>query len=252
MSAAYDNYNYTSFWIGREYEHKSEVVALRAFLHKIHKIKTILDVGGGYGRLVPNYLFRARKAILSDPSSKLLKIARETFKGEKKLNFIHATLSTLPSKIRRHTIDVVVMVRVVHHISNLDVAFEDIGKLLKPHGYLIVEYANKRHLKATIKEMLGGNFMFPFDVEPVDIRSEINKKDKTIPFLNYHPDTIDALLEKHGYQIIEKRSVSNIRSTFLKSVLPVDFLVTLDRFTQRLFAGIAFGPSVFVLARKKG
>lgn len=252
MAAAYDNYNYTSFWVGREYEHKSEVVALRAFLHKIHKIKTILDVGGGYGRLTPNYLFRARKVVLSDPSSKLLKIARETFKGEKKLNFVHATLSSLPAKIKRHSVDVVLMVRVVHHITNMDAAFEDIGKLLKPNGYLILEYANKRHLKATLKELLMGNFTFPFDVTPVDIRSSKNKKDGTIPFINYHPDTIDGLLEKHGYEIVEKRSVSNIRSPFLKTVLPVDFLVSIDRITQRILSGIAFGPSIFILARKRG
>lgn len=252
MAAAYDNYNYTSFWVGREYEHKSEVVAIRAFLHKIHKIKTILDIGGGYGRLTPNYLFRAKKAILSDPSSQLLKIARDTFKGEKKLNYVHATLSSLPTKIKRHSVDVVLMVRVVHHITNMDAAFEDINKLLKPNGYLILEYANKRHLKATVKELLAGNFMFPFDITPIDIRSEANKKGKTIPFLNYHPDTINSLLEKYGYQVIEKRSVSNIRSPFLKSILPVDFLVSIDKITQSLLSGIAFGPSIFILARKRG
>ena len=98
MSAAYDTFDYPGYWIGRDYEHKSEVIALKALLQKIKRIKTILEVGAGFGRLVPSYAFRAKKIILSDPSSKSLKIARGAFSGKKSIKFIHSCLENLPAK----------------------------------------------------------------------------------------------------------------------------------------------------------
>lgn len=85
MSAAYDSYDYFSYWQGREYEHKSEVVALKAFLHHIKKINKILEIGAGFGRLSPTYAFRAKKIILTDPSSKTLKYSQRYFQKQEKL-----------------------------------------------------------------------------------------------------------------------------------------------------------------------
>ncbi len=97
MSAAYDKYDYLKYWIGRDYEHKSEVIALRALLTKIKKIKTILEIGAGFGRLVSSYSFRAKKIILSDPSAKTLKVARSAFKNKKNIKFIHSpVLAIIP------------------------------------------------------------------------------------------------------------------------------------------------------------
>ena len=72
MGAHYDSYDYPAYWQDRDYEHNSEIEAIKAFLGKIPEINNILDIGTGYGRLTPTYSFRAKKIILSDPSSKLL------------------------------------------------------------------------------------------------------------------------------------------------------------------------------------
>ncbi len=248
MSAYYDSYDYPSYWKGREYEHEAEIMAIKSFINKIPKINTIVEVGAGYGRLVPSYYFRAKKIILSDPSARLLKIAKSRLRN-KGINFIQSSVENLHPKIRRNTADLVIFVRVIHHIQNIDSALNIISKITKKGGYLILEFANKRHLKATLFEFLKGNFTFPLDIFPKEIKSK-NKKTKTIPFLNYHPDMIREKLSQHGYNIVEQRSVSNIRSKFMKKIFSLDNLLILEKLLQKPFSYIHFGPSIFVLAKK--
>ena len=77
-------------------------------------------------------------------------------------------------------------------------------------------------------------------------------KKGTLPFINYHPDQIYEKLNTAGFDIIEKRSVSNIRSTFIKKFFPFHILVDLEKYLQLPLAKVNFGPSIFVLARKRG
>jgi ubiquinone/menaquinone biosynthesis C-methylase UbiE len=252
MTAAYDTYDYLGYWIGRDYEHKSEVIALKAFLQKINKIKSILEIGAGFGRLAPSYAFRAKRIILTDPSSKTLKIAREAFVNRNNIKFIHSSLENLPGKVRPTSISLVVMIRVIHHIHDIDEAFKIIHRMISPGGYFIFEFANKKHIKATLKEFLKGNFSFLKDQSTTDIRSRKSIRKGTLPFLNYHPDKINEILSEYGFEVIEKRSVSNIRSTFLKSIFSTEILVAIDNLLQRPLSYIDFGPSIFILARKKG
>jgi ubiquinone/menaquinone biosynthesis C-methylase UbiE len=252
MSAAYDTYDYLKYWVGRDYEHKSEVIALKAFLQRIKKIKTVLEIGAGFGRLVPSYAFRAKKIILTDPSAGTLKFARQTYGKRKNIKFIQSSLENLSSKVRASSVDLVVMVRVIHHIQNIDNAFKIIHRTLTPNGYLIFEFANKMHVKALLKEIGRRNFSFLKDQSTTDIRSQRSVKRGTLPFLNYHPDKIKQILENNGFDIIEKRSVSNIRSPFLKGFFSTELLISMEKVLQKPLSYINFGPSIFVLARKRG
>ena len=115
MRAAYDTYDYPSYWEGREYEHASELISLKYFLEKIKKINNIIDIGAGFARLTPAYIYRAKKIVLTDPSSKLLSLAKKRF-PEKKVNVIRSVLEKLPKKIGKNTFDLVIMILVLHHI----------------------------------------------------------------------------------------------------------------------------------------
>ena len=247
MGAAYDTYDYPSYWENRKYEHEAELIAIRSFLERTSKIKTILEIGAGYGRLTPSYASYASRIVLTDPSSILLKIARSNFKS-KKVRFIQSSAENIPKKIRNGTIDLVIMVRVLHHIEDLHKTFHAISKITRKNGYLILEFANKRHLKATLSEFFKGNFTFPLEIFSIEIKTK--KRKKTLPFKNYHPDTILDILKGHGYKIIEIRSVSNVRSTFLKRVLPKKVLLSIENVLQKPFARYSFGPSIFILAKK--
>ena len=250
MAAAYDTYDYPSYWENREYEHASETLILKCFLAKIPQIKTLLDLGAGFGRLTPVYIFRAKKTILSDPSAKLLKIARKKYQG-KSVRFIQSSLENLPQRVRGKSIDLILLVRVLHHIQEPEKAIIIINKLLKKNGYLILEFANKSHFKALVHEIFKGNLTFPLDIFPKDLSKKKRKKKKTLPFVNYHPDAIIEMLESNGFEILEKRSASNVRSVLLKRLLPLEFLLTLERKLQKPFGTINFGPSIFILAKKK-
>jgi ubiquinone/menaquinone biosynthesis C-methylase UbiE len=252
MSAAYDSFDYPGYWIGREYEHKSEIIALKAFLQRIKRIKKILEVGAGYGRLIPSYAFRAKSVILSDPSAKALKIAREAFRYKKNIKYLHSSLENLPSKIRPYSVDLIIMVRVIHHIKDINTTFKIVHRLLTPNGYFIFEFANKKHGKASLKAFLGGNYSFLNDKATKDIRSQTSIKRGTLPFLNYHPDKIKEILDNYGFEVVEKRSVSNIRSCFLKKWFSTDLLVYMETILQKPLSYIDFGPSIFILVKKRG
>ena len=251
MAAAYDTYDYPSYWEGREYEHFSEVLAIRSLLDRIPKISTILEIGAGFGRLTSIYKFRAKKIILTDPSAKLLKLARET-NQDKKIKVIQASVENLKDRVKSRSDDLIICVRVLHHIKDLDSAIETATKILKKKGYFILEFANKRHAKAAVSEILKGNITYPLDISPKDIRSRKSKKAKTLPFINYHPDLVFEKLEKHGFKILEKRSVSNVRSSFIKRLVPTEVLLFIENLLQKPLSVISFGPSIFVLAQKKG
>lgn len=251
MPAAYDNYDYPAYWKGRDYEHASEFLAIKELLLKIPKVDRSIEVGAGFGRLLPSYQFRVKRAVLSDPSVKLISKAKRKYKHNKKVEFIQASLNNLKNKKRAKSFDLCVMVRVLHHIEDIDKAFQSVSALLKDKGYFILEFPNKSHLKASVKNILKGDLTYPINIFPIDIRSKKHLKNKTLPFVNYHPDQIKEKLKDAGFEIIEMRSVSNIRSTFMKRFFPLSFLLDLEKMFQIPLSKINFGPSFFVLARKR-
>lgn len=256
MAAHYDNYDYPAYWTGRDYEHKSELIAISYFLKSIpHKFRRVVELGGGYGRMVTSYMYRADKIVFSDPSRKLISIAEKNLAHKlkkRKIQFVQSTVENAPKKIKKKSADLIIMIRVLHHIKDIDKAFTALSQLSTKNGYLIIEFANKVHAKASLKELLHGNFTFPLDISPKDIRSDKSISEKTLPFVNYHPEVVIKKLEEHGYKIIEMRSVSNVRNEFLKRVLPEELLLSLENLLQKPFAKLFFGPSIFLLARKVG
>lgn len=251
MVAHYDTYDYPSYWEGREYEHLAEVRAIKAFLSKIPKINILLEIGSGYGRLAPFYMHRARKVILTDPSSKLLSLARKNIK-DKRVKFTQSTAENLPKKIKPKSVDLVLCVRVIHHIKDVDEFIYLVHKILKKKGYFILEFANKRHFKALISELVKGNLTFPLDIFPKDIRTKKSKRECNLPFVNYHPDEISKKLKDRGFKILKVRSVSNIRSAYLKKHFSTQALLQIEDLLQEPAAKFYLGPSIFVLAQKVG
>lgn len=187
---------------------------------------------------------------MTDPSARLLSAARKNLSNKRNIVFVQSSWENLKTKFKAKSIDLAIMVRVIHHIVDPDKAILTVNRLLKPGGYFILEFANKSHIKATIKELSKGNFTYLMDISSKDIRSAKSIKQKTLPFINYHPDTISRILKNNGFSIKYKLSVSNIRSPFLKKMLPVNTLLGLEKLLQEPLAKVNFGPSIFILAQK--
>ncbi|MBN1169297.1 methyltransferase domain-containing protein [Candidatus Woesebacteria bacterium] len=248
MSSPYDNYDYPSYWKGRSYEHRSETLVIKSFLKKLPKIKNILEIGAGYGRLTNIYKKYCQNIILSDPSGKLLKIAKNDH-NDKNIKFLISDLQHLKKHIKPSSIQLVLMVRVIHHIKNCKKAISIINKLLKRNGYLILEFPNKIHIKNIIKNSLKGNFKFINDIVEIDIKK--NFKKNPLPFKNYHPQMIIDTLKNNGFNIIYIRSSSNIRSPLCKYILGTKILLKIEKRFHKVFSKLRFGPSIFILAQKK-
>lgn len=245
MSSAYDNFDYFSYWKEREYENDSEKLALRRLLAEIPKINTLLEIGAGYGRLTDTYGHRAKKLILTDPSGTHLRRAKNRVM-HKNVKFLQVKMESLPKKVKSGSVDLVIVVRVIHHIENVDLLFEVIVKLLKKNGHLILEFANKDHFKAQITELFKGNFTFPFEIFP----KNMGEGKDNLPFKNFHPDDLAFRLQKSGFEIKSKLSVSNFRSTRIKNLIPRDTLNFFESLLQKPLAYVNFGPSIFYLLKK--
>ena len=246
--AFYDSYNYRHYWKNREYENRAETIALQKLFQLIpqKKKKNILDIGAGFGRHTPLYAPLFKKAILIDPSVKLLSQAQKNLRHHPNLSFKRGEGQKIP--LKNQGVDVVLLIRVIHHLENPSSTLGEITRILKPQGFLILEFANKVHFKAKIKAIVHRDWQFFSKIAPSDRRSPKNIKSRSIAFLNYHPQAIKEALQQKGLKIIKKLSVSNFRSPILKKILPLNYLLLLEKITQPLLAPLNFGPSIFILA----
>lgn len=244
----YDSYNYHQYWQGREYENQAEKIALKKLLVKIPNKGSLIDIGGGFGRLSNVYLPTFKHCLLVDPSEKLLKIAQKNFKEFKNIEFQKGMGERLPAD--EASFDVALMVRVVHHLYEPREALREASRVLKPGGFLILELANKIHFRARLRAWLKADFVFSSDLKPIDQRSLLSIKEDKIPMLNHHPKMIEKSLSQAGFEIVDQLSVSNLRSPFLKKILPMRLLLSLESVCQKPLAVCNFGPSLFLLCQK--
>lgn len=244
MTHFYDDadFSYDQYWQSRQYEHQSEVTALAELLKKA-KFKHAVDIGGGYGRLSKVLLKYAKTVTLIEPSQKQRTLGRKFLQDAVEIK------SGLSDKtgLAAASCDLVIMVRVMHHLPDPAATIAEINRILTPKGKLILEFANSTNLKAQIRAFLTGHPILPI---PIERRSATNIKNQTIPFVNHHPHSVFKLLKKNGFVVKKTLSVSNFRSPFLKKILPIAILNYLEKILQKILSYVSFGPSLFVLAEK--
>jgi len=246
--AYYDDFDYQSYWVGREYEDQAEKIAVGRLLKQIPQKNSLVDVGAGFGRFVDVYAPRFDESWLVEPCEDLLNQAKLTGKSFKNLVFRIGEAEKLP--IDSRTMDVVLMIRIAHHLKEPEKAFLEAHRVLRTGGFLILEFANKVHFRARLRAVVGGSLSFGRDRTPKEQRSQENIGAGKIDFLNHHPRQIKKDLEKFGFVVMGFLSVSNFRSPIVKKFFPSPLLLFLEKHLQKPLAKIFFGPSIFVLAKK--
>lgn len=237
-------YNYMDYWKGRDYEDAAERMAFKRLL-KGKKFRHAVDVGGGYGRLcifLENY---ADKVTLAEPSREQLKLAETYLKGHPRIDQKRLTAADL--KFKDGSIDLITIVRILHHIPDPAKEFKEIARVLSDDGYFVMEFANYGHAVNRLKHMAKFK---PLPTDPVDIRRPENRNDSEPPFVNHNPRTVVKQLAHAGLKVEKVLSVSNLRSQKLKKIVPKPVMLSLEKFMQPTLAKTYFGPSTFFLIKK--
>lgn len=237
-------FNYAQFWTGRDYEHNSEVSALRRLLGRRH-YEHAADIGGGYGRLSIILTEYADRVTLADASSQQLSLSREIFPGQPFAREL-ADASKLP--FTDGSVDLVVMCRVLHHLPEPEPELAEVSRILRPGGHAIIEAANSAHAGRRVSALLHGQRI---PATPVDIRSAESRRRGNARYVNHHPRTIERQLSAVGLRVRQALSVSNFRHPLAKAIVPPRALLAVERVVQQPFASIHFGPSIFLMLEKQ-
>lgn len=238
------NYNYLHYWTGRDYEHAAEEMAIRRLL-KGKRFKNAVDIGGGYGRLCILLEQYSDKVTLAEPSETQLDIAKQYLKDHPNIKRVKMQADQL--KFADGNVDLVTMIRVMHHLPDPSIEFNELSRVLSDDGYIILEVANYAHIRNRLRHVLKGKKL---PKRPVDIRSAHNRRKEEVAFVNHNPRTVINQLAHAGLKVEKTLSVSNLRSPKLKRLVPQGIMLVTERVLQPALSKLYFGPSVFFLVKK--
>ncbi len=225
------------FWEGqgREYEDLAERIAIRGLLPP--RGRRLLEIGAGFGRLADLYQ-GYDQVVLLDYAVSGLREAQERLGTSGRYLFVAADLYNLP--LAPGTCDVVVTVRVLHHVADIPAALREVARVLRASGVYLLEYANKRHLKAIARYLVRRQRWSPFALEPYEF-AHLN--------FDFHPRWMAQQLRQAGFVIEAGRAVSHFRHPFFKRLVPPKLLAAVDGLIQAPSAAWKLSPSVFLRVR---
>jgi SAM-dependent methyltransferase len=238
-------YDYTKYWDNRDYEHAAEEIAIRRLLDGRH-FGRAADVGGGFGRLCLLLREYADHVTLAEPSRTQLEAATKVLAGT---DIEQIQMQADDLQFDDASLDLLTMVRVMHHIPEPSAEFAEIARVLKPGATALIEVANYGHFKNRRRYKKEGK---PLPTEPVSIRTAPADEPDAIAFVNHNIDTVVGQLSSAGLHLVDKLSVSNLRSERLKEVLPKGVVLAATKAGQRRVSSRDFGPSIFLDLRKNG
>ncbi|MFN2299118.1 MAG: class I SAM-dependent methyltransferase [Anaerolineales bacterium] len=234
----YENSDYQkTFWEdgSREYEDLCEARVIRRLMPAAGG-RLLLELGAGAGRNTARYAGYER-IVLLDYSRTQLQQARERLGASNRFLFIAADIYSIP--FVDGLFDGATMIRTLHHLSDPPAGLREIRRVLQPESFFLLEYANKRNLKAILRYLLRRQSWNPFSREAVEY----------LPLnFDFHPATVRTWLSGCGFRILVQATVSHFRIAVIKRTIPARVLSFLDYllgFTGNIWQ---LSPSVFIKA----
>lgn len=234
----YQNYSYKDVFWGegkRFYEDYADKYAISSSLMPT---SWLVDLGGGFGRLIPAYHNKAKNIIIVDNSNEILAEAQKDYKNENNIYFIHADIYQLPFK--NNSLESGLIYRVMHHIEDVPRLLQELNRIISKNLYL--EFANKNNLLRFLRYCAGDR--------SVDILSSYCRIGGKDSFLNFSPTYIKSCLKGNtNFEIKKIIKVSLFRRQIFKRHIPPRILFWLERQTQRLVP-FDITPSIFLILSK--
>ena len=240
------NYNYSTYWTTRTYEHDAEVHALTKLLHQ-RKGNWFIDIGGSYGRHIPLYHRNFTNGVLLDYSLNSLRQAQKTLKQNSITNIFPIAANAYHLPFKQNVFDAGMMIRVIHHLKEPHLVFDEIHRTFTDEALFILEFPNKFHLKSVLKALLRADGTYLTSENPINVNLEhpegTNVSDPGI-MLNYAPRHIKKLLRGSHFNVDNSTAVSFLRIPFLKKTLGTSAMKTIEHILQGIFGWTTITPSI--------
>ncbi|MCC7361812.1 MAG: methyltransferase domain-containing protein [Anaerolineales bacterium] len=229
-----------AFWDtgARAYEDQTEAHALQALLPARGRL--LLEIGAGAGRNTPRYAGYERVVVM-DYSRTQLEQAQARLGRSARYVYVAADVYALP--FAPGLFDAATLIRVIHHLADAPAALKQIRAVLEPGAVFILEFANKRNLKAILRWLARRQAWNPFAPEPVEF-VKLN--------FDFHPRSMRAWLRAAGLPPQQVRALSYFRLGLFKRFVPLKLLVGLDALLQPTGRWLPYSPSLFVRAQADG
>ncbi len=222
----------------RAYEDAVEAIALKRLLPKQGDL--LLELGAGAGRNTPRYQ-NYQRVVLLDYSRSQLEQAQRRLGDKDRYILVAADVYRLPFVDR--LFDGGTMIRTLHHMAEPELALAQVRRVMASDGIFILEFANKRNLKAMLRYLIGKQTWSPYAKEPVEF-ADLN--------FDFHPKAVRRYLRDVGFEIEQQLTVSHFRVGFLKRYIPTRLLAGLDALLQWTGSLVQVSPSVFTRCRAVG
>jgi SAM-dependent methyltransferase len=196
----------------------------------------LLELGAGAGRNTPCYGAFDR-VVLLDYSRTQLQQAQEKLGIGRRYIYVAADVYHLP--FVGGLFDAATMIRTLHHMADAPLALRQVHRVLQPGAAFILEFANKCNLKAILRYFFRRQDWNPFSPDPVEF-ARLN--------FDFHPKVVRGWLQEIGFTLERQLTVSHFRMGFIKRIIPLDLLVTLDSMAQLTGDWWQLTPSVFTLS----
>jgi ubiquinone/menaquinone biosynthesis C-methylase UbiE len=184
------------------------------FIREHVRGKICLDVGIGTGRLSSVVRGAGVKVVVMDISEKMAKQA-----SEKGFDVVLGSADMLPFK--ENVFDMIVCVRVLKYVPDWKKAIHDAGKVLKRHGYYVVEVANSLSI------------------------AYFGKRNYKL----FRIGEVERIIEENKMRVIEKRC--GARLPFILYIhVPLWLLKPIEKFLGYLLPRCWLSRSVLLLAEK--
>jgi ubiquinone/menaquinone biosynthesis C-methylase UbiE len=237
------DYPYSEIFWGkdknREYEHSADLLVLKNSLTDTYPY--IVDLGGGFGRLVPFLKKYTERIILVDSSIDLLEEAKTRFGDDPNVQYVRANLYHLP--FRDVSIPAAICIRVMHHMDDPDAFFKELNRVIAKNIYL--EFPNKRHLLQWYR------FFFKKD-ESINIFSS-HKEMRNRMFYNFTLRFMRThLLRETIFSIDKVSGISFLRQDKIKRIIPLPVLLFIENALQHISFLSEMAPSMLLSLSKSG
>ena len=175
------------------YHHYRRLEITLSFLKNLGSNLLVLDAGCGDGIQMEHY-FQCGKVFGLDISLTRLQRAKERFKQNSII--VQGDLFDMP--IKEHYFDVVILGEVIEHLEEPLVVLQEIRRILKPFGHLILDTPSKSNAVDILLRLFGINLTWGYEV------------DKTHLWFFTMTDVVN-ILKKAGFAIIKTRGGPFVR-----------------------------------------